>query len=120
MRAEGAGREPSTVDPDTVAGWTALESGDAVLVGDGAACVSDLIEPLGGAPGDTALAVSYLDVLGRLQVLVVPAVVTVVRDAVTAVADLAVALDVQAYLDAVLQQYADLVEATGSMVAGGG
>lgn len=118
VRTESAGTEPSTVDPATVAGWTALDRGDAVLVGDQAACVSELLAPLAGAPGDTALAVSYLDVLGRLHVLVVPRVVTVVRDAVTAVADLAVALDVQEYVDAVLQQYVDLVDAVGSTATG--
>jgi len=118
LRTDDAGTEPSTVDPATVAGWETVDRGGAVLVGDQAACVGDLVEPLTGAPDDTALAVSYLDVLGRLRVLVVPQVVSVVRDAVTAVAGLAVALDVQAYLDAVLQQYADLVEADGAATTG--
>ncbi len=118
VRAPDAGTEPTTVDPSVVAGWAALPDSAAVLVGDGSACVGDLIAPLIGAPGDTALAVTFLDPIGRIQVLLVPQVVTVVRDAVTAVADLALALDVQDYLDVLVDRYADLVEATGGAVTG--
>ncbi len=119
VRAVGAGNQPGNVDPATAAGWATVPSGDTVLVGDQAACVSDLITPLDGAPDDTALAVSYLDRLGQLQVLVVPRVVTVVQDAVTAVADLAVALDVQTYLRALEAALAEAADDAADGVGGG-
>jgi len=82
-------------------------------VGDGAACVGELIEPLANAPADTALLISFLDQLGNLQILVVPQVVDVVTDAVTFASDLAVAVDQQ--LAEYLQAAADaLEEAAGS------
>ena len=118
VRAPDAGTEPTTVDPSTTTGWTAVPAGAAVLVGDGSACVGDLIAPLTGAPGDTALAVAFLDRIGRFQVLLVPRVVTVVGDAVTAVVDLALALDVQGYLDVLVEQYADLIAAAEGPVTG--
>ena len=74
VSAEGAGTEPSNVDPATTAGWQTVASGDAVLVGEQAACVTDLIAPLADAPANTALAVTFLDRLGQLHVLVVPQV----------------------------------------------
>jgi hypothetical protein len=93
------GSRPTTVDPDTAAGFAPVASDGATLVGDGAACVSGLLAPLAEAPPNTALAISFLDPLGRLQVLVVPQIVTVVRDAVTDVVGVIAAADQQ------LQEY---------------
>lgn len=95
VETDGGGRRPTTVDPDTAAGFTPVASDGATLVGDGAACVSGLLAPLAEAPPNTALAISFLDPLGRLQILVVPRVVTVVRDAVTDVVGVVQALDQQ-------------------------
>jgi hypothetical protein len=95
----GGGRRPTTVDPDTAAGFAPVASDGGTLVGDGAACVSGLLAPLADAPPNTALAISFLDPLGRLQILVVPQIVTVVRDAVTDVVGVIAAADQQ------LQEY---------------
>ena len=74
---------------------------------DGAACISGLLAPLAEAPPNTALAISFLDPLGRLQILVVPRVVTVVRDAVT---------DVVGVIEALDQQLQDYVAAVAGYV----
>ena len=100
------GDEPSVVDPDAGAGFQPVESGDAALVGDGSACVVDLIEPLEDAPEDTALVVSFLDELGELQLLVVPRIVEVVGDAIEDVVAIVEATDARlaAYLEALAGQ----------------
>jgi hypothetical protein len=66
-----------------------------VLVGDGGACVSNLIEPLDGAPPNTALVVSFLDRLGNLQILLVPQIVDTVSNALTAAGDLVATANAQ-------------------------
>jgi RNA polymerase sigma factor (sigma-70 family) len=85
----GGGTEPSVVDPGTAADFAPVGSDGVVLVGDGAACVSNMIGSLAEAPADTGLVVTFLDHLGNLQVLVVPQIVGVVEDALTAAVDLA-------------------------------
>jgi RNA polymerase sigma factor (sigma-70 family) len=106
VEPDGAATEPTVVDPDTAAGYRPVPTDGAVLVGDGGACVSNLIEPLADAPANTALVVSFLDQLGNLQILVVPQIVDTIQTAL----DQAVALvdsanqQLRAYLDAVAAQ----------------
>ena len=115
--------EPTVVGPDTADGLVPVETGDTVLVGRDGACVGNLVQPLDGAPPDTALAVSFLDRLGDLQILVVPQIVGVVQDAVAYAVDLADATNaqLQAYLNALqaqLDQVADGVGGLGGVVSG--
>jgi RNA polymerase sigma factor (sigma-70 family) len=106
VEPEGLGAEPTIVDADTASDYAPVDSGGAVLVGDGGACVANLIEPLATAPDDTALAISFLDRLGDLQILIVPQVVEVVQDALTDLVDLLDQADEQlrAYLEAISAQ----------------
>jgi hypothetical protein len=116
VESDGSTTEPTVVDADTASGYQAVPSDGAVLVGDGGACVSNLIEPLAAAPPNTALAVSFLDQLGNLQILVVPQIVDTVQGAL----DQAVALvdaaneQLRTYLDAVAAQVAALGGALGT------
>jgi RNA polymerase sigma factor (sigma-70 family) len=96
------GTEPTVVDPEVAAGYAPVDSGDATLVGRDGACVTNMITPLDGAPANTALAVGFLNRLGNLQILVVPQVVDVVRDAVDAA---------QALVDAANAQLQDYLNA---------
>jgi RNA polymerase sigma factor (sigma-70 family) len=87
---------PTILDPDAANGFTAVDTGGATtLVGDGSLCVTDLIQPLDGAPADTGLVVSFLDDLGNLQLLLVPQIVDQVRDAVTQISELATTINAQ-------------------------
>ena len=110
---EATGSEPTVVDPDIAQDYRQVASGGAVLVGRGGACVANMIQPLQDAPPDTALAVSFLDRLGNLQVLVVPQIVDVVQDAVTCANDLAIATNAQ------LRQYLGRLQAAADQLTGG-
>ncbi len=80
---------PEVLSADQAGALVPVDSGGADLVGDGGACVSDqVIAVLGDAPDGTALAVSFFDRLGNLQILLVPQIVDVVGDALQAAADL--------------------------------
>ena len=92
VQTDQAGTEPTVLDPDAASGFQNVGSG-GTIVGDGALCVGEVLEPLTGAPASTALVVSFLDQLGNLQILLVPQVVEVVQDAVTRVSDLATSLN---------------------------
>jgi len=122
VQAPGGGLDPSILDPGQAESLQPLDSGSDALVGAGGACVgADLIDALSAAPADTALAVSFLDPLGDLQVLVVPQVVDVVRSALTQAADLAVAAEQQQvadYLHAVAQATDELTASSAGGEAG--
>ncbi|HYF46361.1 MAG TPA: sigma-70 family RNA polymerase sigma factor [Acidimicrobiales bacterium] len=121
VEAPDAGTAPTVVDPDQAAGLSTVDSGNAALVGRQSACVGNMIQPLDGAPPDTALAVSFLDRLGNLQILVVPQIVDVVQDAVHAATDLADAANarLQAYLQALAAQADQLTGGSGGGSTGG-
>jgi RNA polymerase sigma factor (sigma-70 family) len=114
--------EPTVVDPDVAADYRPVPSGDAVLVGRSGACVANMVEPLDGAPPNTALAVSFVDRLGIPQILVVPQIVEVVQDAVTAVTQLSdtVNAQVQQYLLALQQATDGLTDGLGGGTSGSG
>lgn len=115
--AQAEGTEPMVVSADTASGYQAVDSGDTVLIGDGGACVGNLIQPLDGAPPNTALIVSFLDRLGNLQILVVPQIVDTVSDALTYAGDLVAATNAQlaAFYDLLNQQ---ILAAAGGDVNG--
>jgi hypothetical protein len=111
-----SGDEPTILDPDAASGFTTVDTGDAgALVGDGALCVTDLVEPLDGAPVDTGLVVSFLDELGNLQILLVPEIVDQVKAAVEELAVLVEATNAQLarYLDGVTQALQETAGADG-------
>jgi RNA polymerase sigma factor (sigma-70 family) len=87
---------PTILDPDAANDFTPVDTGGATtLVGDGSLCVTDLIQPLDGAPANTGLVVGFLDDLGNLQLLLVPQIVDQVRDAVTQISELATTINAQ-------------------------
>jgi RNA polymerase sigma factor (sigma-70 family) len=110
--------EPTVLAPEDAAGLEPVGTDTtATLVGDDGACVSSMIAPLADAPDDTALAVSFLDQLGRLHVLLVPQIVAVVQDALQAATDLAASVQLP---PALLAYLTSLQDALDQLPGGGG
>jgi RNA polymerase sigma factor (sigma-70 family) len=106
---------PEVVAPTEGEQLAPVPSEGGTLVGSDGACVSDVLNDLGEAPPDTALAVSFLDRLGQLQILIVPEIVATVQEALQTVTDGAIALT--AAVSDYLEQLADIADQTA---AGGG
>jgi RNA polymerase sigma factor (sigma-70 family) len=112
---------PTVVGPEAGNDFEAVDDGSTTLVSDGAACLSSqVIAALAGAPDDTALAVSFIDQLGNLQILIVPKIVDVVTDALQAATELVASTPLAQYLDALADALGQLPGDLSSLPGTGG
>jgi hypothetical protein len=111
---------PMVVGPEAGNDFEAVDDGSTTLVSDGAACLSSqVIAAMAGAPDDTALAVSFIDQLGNLQILIVPQIIDVVTDALQAATELVASTPLAQYLNALADALGTLPGDLSSLPDGG-